>query len=133
EMGLEHVRFIGRQPRERIPFFIAASDVCLVSLSRIDFLAYALPSKLFEFMACGRPIILSAKGASRQLIESAQCGIGVEPEQPEALAEAILKLHRDQSLGEQLGRNGRRFAASNMDRTKFAIKYEQILEQAAQR
>ena len=128
EMGLDHVHFIGRQPRERIPLFIAASDACLASLSRTDFFAYALPSKLFEFMACARPIILSAKGASRQLIESAQCGIGVEPEQPEALAEAILKLYRDRSLGEQLGRNGRRFAASNMDRMKSAIKYERILE-----
>ena len=77
-------------------------------------------------------IILSAKGASRQLIESAQCGIGVEPEQPEALAEAILKLYQDRPLGERLGRHGRRFVSAHMDRMKFAIRYERILEQVAQ-
>jgi glycosyltransferase involved in cell wall biosynthesis len=128
EMGLDHVRFIDRQPRAKIPFFIAVSDVCLVSLSSTDFFSYALPSKLFEFMACGRPLILSTKGASRQLIEEAQCGIGVEPEQPEALAEAILKLHRDPILGTRLGRNGRQYVAAHMDRRKFALQYEQILE-----
>ena len=131
EMRLEHVRFIGRQPRERIPFFVAASDACLVSLSSSDFFAYALPSKLLEPMACSRPVILSAKGASREFVESARCGLVVEPEQPEALAEAILTLYADRSLGEALGRRGRQFVAAHMDRTRFAVQYERILQQVA--
>jgi glycosyltransferase involved in cell wall biosynthesis len=126
---IDNVLFLDRQPREKISQLISESDACLVSLKKDAFFSYALPSKLFEIMACARPIILSANGDSRDLVERAGCGIWVKPENPAALAEGVLKLYRNSQLCRQLGENGRRFAERHFDRKKFALQYEEILQQ----
>ena len=125
---INNVLFLDRQPREKIPQIISVSDACLVSLRKDAFFSYALPSKLFEIMACARPIILSANGESRDLVERAGCGIWVEPENPAALADGVLRLYRNPQLCHQLGENGRRFVERHFDRKKFALQYEEILQ-----
>ena len=126
---INNVLFLDRQPREKISQLLSESDACLVSLKRDAFFSYALPSKLFEIMACARPIILSANGDSRDLVERAGCGIWVEPENPAALAEGVLRLCRNPQLCRQLGEDGRKFAERYFDRKKFALQYEEILQQ----
>ena len=126
---ISNVLFLDRQPREKISQLISESDACLVSLKKDAFFSYALPSKLFEIMACACPIILSANGDSRDLVERAGCGIWVEPENPAALAEGVLRLYQSAQLCRRLGENGRRFAERHFDRKKFALGYEEILQQ----
>ena len=80
QMGLENVRFLPQQSRESIPALIRASDVCLVTLKKADVFKTVVPSKMLEFMACGRPIVLAVDGQARQLLEAADGGLFVEPE-----------------------------------------------------
>ncbi len=129
EKRINNVFFISRQLRQRIPLFIADSDACVVSQKKDDFFSYTLSAKLFEIMACACPIILSANGDSRELVERAGCGIWVEPENPAALADGVLRLYRDPQLCQELGEKGRRFVKKYFDREKFAIQYEEILQQ----
>jgi len=129
ELGLDNVHFVGVQPRERIPDYLATSDVSLVPLRRKPLFEKVLPSKLFEIMGCSRPIILGVEGEARDAVELAQAGLCVRPEDPEALADAILCLYRDPQLADSLGRNGRAFVRQNFCRDRLALTYLDLLRE----
>jgi len=119
--ALTNVAFLGQQPHDRIPLLIAGADVCLVPLRKLPLFEGTLPVKMYEAMAAERAIILAADGESRQLAEQeAGAAIGVEPENPAALAQAIMHLHDRPALTQQLGRNGRAFIEAYLDREKLA-------------
>ena len=107
DLGLTNLTFMPAQPRETIPAYLSASDVALVSLTRKRLLG-ALPSKMFDAMACQRPVVLSAEGEARQILEQAEAGIFVEPENPAAMAAAIVKLKQSPESRIRMGMNGRR-------------------------
>ncbi len=125
--GLTNVRFVAEQPREKIPSYIAASDACVVLLKKNEIFKTVIPSKMLEFMSCGRPVILAVDGQARKILEEAQAGIYVEPENFSALANAILRLAADPVLRETLGRNGRRHILQNFSRRQTALTYLEIL------
>jgi putative colanic acid biosynthesis glycosyltransferase WcaI len=126
--GLDNIRFIDQQPREKIPAFISASDVCLVLLKKTDVFKTVIPTKLLEFMSCARPVILGVDGQARQIVEAAGGGMVIEPENSEALAGAIQQLAADRSMGVDLGRRGRAYITKNLSRRETADKYLRILE-----
>jgi glycosyltransferase involved in cell wall biosynthesis len=128
-LGLENVHFVGVQPRERIPAYIATSDVSLVPLKRKPLFEKVLPSKLFEIMGCARPVILGVEGEARAAVERAGAGICVRPEDPGALEDAILELYRDPDRAEDLGRRGRDFVRHNYSRDRLAESYLQVLRE----
>jgi glycosyltransferase involved in cell wall biosynthesis len=130
---LQNVLFIPPQPMESIPQYIGASDVCLVHLKDIPIFNITIPSKIYEYMAGGRPIIIAVKDEARKLVEDAQCGVYVEPENPDMLAEAILHLYRKEHLRTEYGGNGRLYAVRNYSRDIVTSKYTQILLQVAGR
>src|SRR5208283_4998592 len=89
KLGLHNVLMLPQQPKEKMPGFLAASDVCMVLLKKDDLFRTVIPSKIFEAMAMERPIILAVDGESRQIVEAAQCGIFIEPENHEELAATV--------------------------------------------
>jgi glycosyltransferase involved in cell wall biosynthesis len=105
--GLMNTSFLPSQPKAAMPDFYAAADVCLVPLKKRDIFRYNIPSKMFEIMACARPMILGAEGQARQLLEEAEAGIAVEPEDAVAYRDAIQRLARDPALCENFGMKGR--------------------------
>ena len=124
---LENVTFSGQQDHEMVPLFLKASDVSLVPLRDTALFSAVLPSKIFEIMAASRPIILSVRGEAKALVERARAGLCVEPENPEMMKDAILKLYENRQLGKTLGSNGKRFVEARYDRTELAARYAQIL------
>ncbi len=64
-------------------------------------------------MACQKPVIYCGEGETARIIEEVGCGIVVEPENPEKLKEAVLRLSRDLKLAEEMGRRGRNFVEKN--------------------
>jgi len=68
-------------------------------------------------------------GTVRRLIAEARCGLCVPPEDPRALAEAVLKLYHDASLREELGRNGRRYAEEHLSLDRCVAQYQALLQQ----
>jgi colanic acid biosynthesis glycosyl transferase WcaI len=124
---LKNLRFIPQQPREIIPDYICASDVCLVLLRKSEVFETVIPTKMLEFMSCGRPVILGVKGQAQEIIESAAAGICIEPGNSDALCEAILQLKADQQLRQTLSRNGREYIVSRLSRQKTAVDYLEVL------
>ncbi|HXG60977.1 MAG TPA: glycosyltransferase family 4 protein [Planctomycetota bacterium] len=128
ELGLPNVRFIEAQPKSRVPPFYAACDLGLVTLRRAELFQDVLPSKIFEYLAMERPIVLSVGGEARALVEEAGAGEYVPPENPEALADAVRRLAADRDRLERMGRRGRDYVLARFDRARLAERYLQILE-----
>jgi colanic acid biosynthesis glycosyl transferase WcaI len=131
--GLANVRFIGQQSRERIPAYIAASDACLVLLKKAELFKTVLPTKMLEYMSCARPVIFGVDGHARKVMEQANAGIFVTPEDPAALAEAVMRLAADPALCESLGRNGRQHVIRYFSRQHTAKVYLDVLQDLLER
>jgi len=129
ERNLANVTFLDQQPRERIPGYISASDACLVLLRKTDVFKTVIPTKMLEFMSCARPLILAVDGQARSIVEEAQAGLYVEPEDSKAMADAILRLAADPDLRRQLGRNGRDYIVNKFSRKQTAAAYVKVLEE----
>jgi colanic acid biosynthesis glycosyl transferase WcaI len=125
--GLANVIFVPQQARERIPAYICASDACLVLLKKNEIFKTVIPSKMLEFMACARPVILGVDGQARKILEEAQGGVWIEPENASDLARAVARLASDPQLRETLGRNGRRHVLQHFSRRQNAVTYLNVL------
>lgn len=128
-LGLDNVLFLPFQPRERFAEMLAAADVGLVTLNR-DAAQTSLPSKTFNTMASGRPLLavvpLDSEIAS--LVREGECGLVVAPQQPEPLADAIEWLSRDRCQTERLGRNGRHRIESTYSRERCVVDFARTFE-----
>ena len=121
--GLANLQFLDQQPREKIPAFISASDASVVLLKKTDVFKTVIPTKMLEFMSCARAVILGVDGQARQIVEAAEAGLVIEPENVEALIKAIQQLNANRGLGMSLGRNGREYILRNFSRRQTADKY----------
>ncbi|HKU25988.1 MAG TPA: glycosyltransferase family 4 protein, partial [Candidatus Sulfotelmatobacter sp.] len=130
---LANVRFLDQQPREKIPAFISASDCCLVLLKKTDIFKTVIPTKMLEFMSCARPVILAVEGQARHILEEAQAGLPIEPENAHALASAIQHFAADAGLARKLGENGRAYILQKFSRSNTAQKYIHVLERVLSR
>jgi colanic acid biosynthesis glycosyl transferase WcaI len=128
---LENVKVLGQQPREKIPDYIRACDVCLVSLKKTELFKTVIPTKMLEFMSCGRPVIVAVEGEARRIIEQAGAGLFIPPENTGALCEAVLTLSREKGLCDEFGRNGRNAILQKFSRGKTAADYITELERVA--
>jgi glycosyltransferase involved in cell wall biosynthesis len=128
ERGLNNLRFVDQQPREKIPAYICASEVCLVLLKKTDLFKTVIPTKMLEFMSCARPVILGVEGLARAILEEARAGLAIEPENSNALVNAIRYLSANREIACALGQNGREHIVRKFSRRQTAEKYIQVLE-----
>jgi glycosyltransferase involved in cell wall biosynthesis len=113
--------------REEIIKYISLFDVMAIPLVKNDLFRITIPSKLYESMAAEIPVLLCVDGEARKILESANCGMYVEPENSGMLSEKIMELYKNRKLLEQLGKNGRRRAEEEFDRAKVMQKFYEAL------
>jgi colanic acid biosynthesis glycosyl transferase WcaI len=91
--------------------------------------AHSMPSKVYEIMASGRPLLASADRDSDlwRLVVETGCGLIVEPRDSAGLAMAILRLYMDSSLRESMGERGRLLAMEHYSRSAVIGQYEDVL------
>jgi colanic acid biosynthesis glycosyl transferase WcaI len=128
QRGLNNLRFVDQQPRETIPAYIASSDACLVLLKKTELFKTVIPTKMLEFMSCARPVILGVEGQARTILEEARGGLVIEPENSDALVNAIRSLAANREKARELGRNGREHIVRKFSRDQTAEKYIRVLE-----
>ncbi|MCP4654237.1 MAG: glycosyltransferase family 4 protein [bacterium] len=128
ERRLDNVQFIDQQPKARVPLYYAACDAGLVTLRDTPLFQEVLPSKIFEYLAMERPILLSVGGQARELVEASGGGLYVPPEDAPAMVEAIRRLA---AAGEEelarMGRAGRAFVVAGYARREQAARYLDLL------
>ncbi len=126
-MGLTNVAFIDEQPRERLLAFYRASDLSIVPLKRLPIFRKVLPSKLFELMGAGCPIVCSVEGEAARLVEKSGAGVCIEPENVDALVDAIRALRADSERRDRMRRAGQRFVRAGYLRSTLAAGYLESL------
>lgn len=125
QRGLSNMLFLDPLSHERMPLLWSASDVCLVPLRKLPLFEGALPSKMYEVMACTRPIILGVDGEARKLLEKeAKSAIAVEPENIDELVSAILYMYKHPEERERLGKQARSFVQGRFDRKQLVSTLE---------
>ncbi len=118
---LANVTLLGLRPRSEIPSWIASIDLLVVLLRNLDIFRSVIPSKIFEFCAQERPVIVSSpRGEIRRLIEAADAARSVDAEQPEALAETILACRRAPEETAAMARRGREWVETEFVRDDLA-------------
>lgn len=108
ELGLKNIIFIPPVPLETLAAEIASADICLGGhFGRSDKAKRVIPGKVYQILAMGRPLIAADTPANLGLLADGVTACLCPPDNPEALAATILKLHRDAALREQLSTLGR--------------------------
>jgi hypothetical protein len=131
ERGLDNVKFVGSVGKDEVVRYWLLADAALVLLRDRPVFRHVLPSKMFEAMATARPIVLGVLGESAILLETAGAGVLIQPESPEELAKAVLRLAADPEACRNLGLNGRRFVEAELDRDKLAAAMLEELRSVA--
>ena len=129
---LNNVTFLPFVPRSRYAEVLASADISLVTLNKAT-AATSLPSKVFNYMSSQRAVIAVAPSDSELacMIADCRCGISVQPGDPHALAEAILRFRDDPSLREELAGNGRQCIKAKFSREFCIDLFEQLLKDAS--
>jgi colanic acid biosynthesis glycosyl transferase WcaI len=131
QWGLTNVQFVDQQPKSMVPHFYAACDLGLVTLRDTPLFQEVLPSKIFEYMAMQKPLLIGVGGEARRTVEDAGAGEYVPPENVEALIEAVTRLSQHPGRLQQMGRNGRNYVIDNFDRRVISRRYLEILQNVA--
>lgn len=130
DMRLANVNFFDTVPKTEIPEVLAAMDISIIPLKKLDLFKGAIPSKIFESLAMKKPILLGVEGEAKDLfIDEGNCGLAFQPENDEELAEKVLLLSRDQEQIISLGNNARSYAELKFDREKIADEFYESLVQ----
>jgi glycosyltransferase involved in cell wall biosynthesis len=133
ERGVANVRMLGAVDAHLVPRLYAESDASAVLLRDLQIFRGALPTKMLEGMAAGRPLLLAARGESARLVQDAAAGIVVAPGDPDALADACRRLQSDAQLRRDLGRAGRRYAEAHFGTARAAEQWVDRLDEAVTR
>jgi putative colanic acid biosynthesis glycosyltransferase WcaI len=128
QQGLENVRFLPPRRPAELAGCIARADVALATLRDCPLSESALPVKMLTYLACGTPVLLSGRGVSAEVLRESHGGLCLPPEDPEALATAILALQSDPTRRAHMGHRGREFVARHYCRRRFAAQIAGLLE-----
>ncbi|MFW0776172.1 MAG: glycosyltransferase family 4 protein [Rickettsiales bacterium] len=128
QRGLSNLKMLGQLPKTDMPRLWTITDVSLVLLRKLDLFLTVIPSKIFESMAMQKPIILGVRGESQEIIEQADAGICIEPENAEQLAAAIQQLADSSTLSRQHGEAGYQHVVEHFNRQRLAEQFEAIIQ-----
>lgn len=126
DRSIANVAFLEMSAAKDIPALLASADVALVTLK--TYISGAVPSKLYEAMASGLPVVLVADGEAAEIVRHHNVGITVRPGDVHGLIKALQALINDPTLRRRLGENGRRVAEKYFDRTIIADRFIDHLE-----
>jgi colanic acid biosynthesis glycosyl transferase WcaI len=132
-LHLPNVDFIPFQPYEDLPDLLGAADVLLVPLDK-EMSLLSVPSKLYNFMSAGRPILGLAHPDSEvfSLIRETGCGVCAPPDDPLAIAAAVRALKADAAGRERMGKDGRSYAETHFSRRAVLDAFDRLLSEPRQ-
>jgi glycosyltransferase involved in cell wall biosynthesis len=131
KMGLRNVIFVTAQPKETMPAYWSLCDVALVHLKDTPLFKTVIPSKIFEAMGMGRPVLLAApRGEASEILAESGAGLWVRPERPQELMDAVRLLKSNRTLYQSLAAASLG-AAPNYSRERQAREMLAILNDAA--
>ena len=126
KMGLTNMIFIDSVPKDDVARYWSLLDVSIIHLKKIDLFASVIPSKLFECMAMGIPVLHGVMGESAEIVESNQMGFVFEPENEQQLYELLIKLKENADIYQRLQKQAIK-ASKKYDRSVLANQFLKLL------
>ena len=130
EKKLDNVVFIDSVPKAEVPRYWSILDVSVIHLQKAELFTTVIPSKLFESMGMGLPVLHGVEGESARIVRDENAGIPFEPENADALVAALRRLKENPAELAQFKASCLK-GAQNYDRTNLALKMMRILEGVA--
>lgn len=124
---LRNVVFIASVPKDQVPRYWSLLDVSVIHLRKTDLFASVIPSKLFECMGMGIPVLHGVAGESAAIVETEKVGEVFESDNAPQLVDALLRLRADQPRFNSYRQNGL-LAAKRYDRKKLAANMLKVLQ-----
>lgn len=119
----DNVTFTGFVPPSEIPLYQTAADVLVATVGANNDTDYFSPLKLFEYMAAGKPMVVSRKPEFEEILSHQESALMVKPESVSEMAEAINRCLDDANLGMQLGQRAR----ERVDQYDWRVRAQNIL------
>ncbi len=124
EWGLSNVQFIDSVSKSEVADYINAIDIGMATLKKTETFKTVYPNKVFDYMSCKKPVLVTIDGITRELVEAAECGLYSEPENMVDFRDAVNRfLEMSDDKLTQFGENGFEFAKEHFDRKKLSQKY----------
>jgi len=127
-LGLVNITFCEPIPKQAVPSALLAADCLVYSIPAFNIYRYGVSlNKSFDYLASAKPVVM-AGNPQNNIVEEANAGIAVEPENPEALAEAIIEIYNmPEKKRKELGMNGRHYIEQYHSTKILAQKLETLL------
>lgn len=128
ELDAEQVCFFPGVGKAEIADIINSVDIGIIPLKKLDIFLGAIPSKIFEILSLGKPVLLGIEGEAKTLfIDQASAGLAFEPENARDLAEKIRGLLSNPTQIKTLGQNGQQFVHQYFDRKEIARSFHEFI------
>lgn len=124
---LDFIHFYGKVPMKKLSAIANLCDVSLVTFSNLPILTTNSPNKLFDSLSAGKALIVNSNGWTKDLVEQYNCGLYVNPENPQELANAILQLKNNHALCKQMGENSRTLAETKYDKSILCKEFVDVV------
>lgn len=128
-LGLRNVRFYPPQPKDQLAEIISSFDVALSPLRDLPMCRCILPMKMFEALGSGTPVISSvpSPGEAQTISDESGGGIVIRPENPQEMADAILRLYRQPDLRLKMGAAAKEYISRCYNRATITSNFERLL------
>lgn len=113
--GLANVQFHEPVPKRQAAACINSADLCLATLGDLPVFRTVIPTKLVDYLACGKPVLIGIRGQAQAIVEAAGAGLAFAPEDDRALARMIEELLADPVKREIFGRQGAAYAQTHFN------------------
>ena len=128
EMNLDNVIFGDERVVGEVPALLARADVCFAAVRPEQYPRKVISVKVFEYMACEKPVVGALSGESARILDESGGGIVVPPGDASATADAILRLYEDPAQRAVMGKAGRRYVDQHYSRSAWALRLEKTLK-----
>ncbi len=118
--NIANIRIMNQLPREQIIPMTHASDIMLIALRELEFFNSTIPSKFFDSMAAGKPVISNVSGELREFMEKYNTGLYFSYREENLFKDSIMRLFEGSGLRETMGRNGKKLVAEKFQRNILA-------------
>jgi glycosyltransferase involved in cell wall biosynthesis len=131
--GLGNVSFLGTLPKGEVAAWLKRACCALLVLRAVPLVDTGSPNKLCDALASGVPVVQTTPGWMKELLDRERCGLTVAPNDPVAMAEAVLRLAKDEKLQAEYSRNAVRVAHALFDQNMLAARMRTVLADAVKK
>jgi len=127
DLGLNNVHFLDPIPRAKVPEYTARADILVLVEREV---LYGSSNKLFDYMAAGKPIVISVFAEHNNLVERTQCGLSASPEDATDLAEKLIQVAQlPAQQRQEMGQRGRTYVEQHHDYAVLARQLDDLLRE----